>query len=262
MLKYLLKSVGSFLLGVFVVYALWSAIVLLVHPAEYLLPHPLAVWRVLLSMPGELLWHTWITTIEFGLGFLIGLVVAFGLACMSVGSRRLDAVISPMMVIMQSVPKIALAPLFIIWFGYGLGPKVVIAALVSFFPVYVNLVGGMKAVDTEYLDYAATLRMSRPATIFRIRLPYAMPFFFAALKMAAIYSIVGAIVGEFVGADKGLGYLIIQADLSFNSAMLFAGIHILVAMGIVLYLAVSVLEIAVLRWKSGTQESFGYMVTT
>ena len=260
--RYLIKTVGSFVLGTLVVYAVWFAVVLIARPAEFILPHPSAVWRIFMAMPGELLRHTWVTTIEFGLGFLIGLAVAFGLACLSVWSRMLDAMISPMMVIMQSVPKIALAPLFIIWFGYGLGPKIVIAALVSFFPIFINLTGGMKAIDSEYLDYAATLGMSRPATIFRIRLPYAMPFFFAALKMAAIYSVVGAIVGEFVGADRGLGYIIIQADLSFNSAMLFAGIHILVALGIVLYLAVSVIEIGTLRWKSVDQDSMGYMVTT
>ena len=212
-------------------------------------------------MPGELLRHTWVTTIEFGLGFFIGLIVAFGLAFLSVWSHKLDAGISPMMVMMQSVPKVALAPLFIIWFGYGLGPKIIIAALVSFFPIYINLVGGMKAIDAEYLDYAATLCMPRSSVIFRICLPFSMPYFFAALKMASIYSIVGAIVGEFVGADKGLGYVIIQADLSFNSAMLFAGIHILVALGIVIYFVVSVLEIAVLKWKADEQD-IGYMVTT
>ncbi|MCX7049723.1 MAG: ABC transporter permease [Candidatus Sumerlaeota bacterium] len=258
---YLLKAIFPFLLGAILIYAFWFLAVILIHPAPYILPHPLSVLEKLLSMPGQFLYHTWITTLAFGSGLLIGLVLAFIFSVLSIRSEKLAALISPLMVIMQSVPKIALAPLFVIWFGYGLGPKVVIAALISFFPIYINLVGGMRAVDNEFLDYAATLRMSPWSTIFKIRLPFALPYFFAALKMAAIYSVVGAIVGEFVGSDKGLGYLIIQGDLSFDSALLFAAIHVLVAIGVILYLGVSLLEIWALRWKVGDSENVGFMVT-
>jgi NitT/TauT family transport system permease protein len=261
MKRYMLKMILPFLLGVIAIYALWFAIVVMVHPPSYILPHPFSVFKRFASMPGEFLRHTWITTLEFANGLLIGLVLASIFSFLTIRSSKLAALISPLMIIMQSVPKIALAPLFIIWFGYGLGPKVVIAALISFFPLYINLVGGMKAVDNEYLDYAATLRMTPWSTILKIRLPFALPFFFAALKMATIYSVVGAIVGEFVGSDKGLGYLIIQGDLSFDSALLFAAIHVLVAIGIVLYLGVSLLEIWALRWKIGKEQEIGFMVT-
>jgi NitT/TauT family transport system permease protein len=261
MKRYALSTIIPFLLGVVVIYVVWFLAVILVHPPQYILPNPVTVLQKLLVMRGQFLYHTWITTLAFGCGLLIGLVLAFFLSFLTIRSAKLAALISPLMVIMQSVPKIALAPLFIIWFGYGLGPKVVIAALISFFPIYINLVGGMKAVDKEFLDYAATLRMSPWATIFKIRLPFAMPFFFAALKMAAIYSVVGAIVGEFVGSDRGLGYLIIQGDLSFDSALLFAAIHVLVAIGVILYLGVSLLEIWTLRWKVGDNEEVGFMVT-
>jgi NitT/TauT family transport system permease protein len=213
-------------------------------------------------MPTVFLRHTWVTTVAFGNGLLIGLALSFVFSIFTIRSMRLAAVISPLMVIVQSVPKIALAPLFIIWFGYGLGPKIVIAALVSFFPLYINLVGGMRALDSELLDYAATVRLSPWKTIFKVRLPFAMPYFYAALKMAVIYSVVGAVVGEFVGSDKGLGYLIIQGDLSFDSVLLFAALHILVAIGVVLYLGVTLLEMWALRWKVADKDDLGYMVTT
>jgi NitT/TauT family transport system permease protein len=250
-----------FILGTLMIYAIWFAAVVVISPPQYILPHPLSVLGRLMSMPSVFLYHTWITTVAYGSGLLIAMVLAFGLALLTLRSSRLAAVISPLMVIVQSVPKVALAPLFIIWFGYGLGPKVVIAALVAFFPVYINLVGGMRAADSELIDYAATLHLSPFATILRIRLPFAMTFFFAALKMAVIYSVVGAIVGEFVGSDKGLGFLIIQGDLSFDSVLLFASLHILVAIGIFLYLMVALLEVYVLRWKVGDREDMGFMVT-
>jgi NitT/TauT family transport system permease protein len=261
MKRYLLKTILPFFIGIIIIYAFWFIAVLVIHPPQYILPHPISVLRKLFSMPSVFLYHTWITTIAFSSGLMIGLVLGLLLSFLTVRSKRLAALISPLMVIMQSVPKIALAPLFIIWFGYGLGPKVVIAALISFFPIYINLVGGMNSVDSEYLDYAATLRMSPWATIFKIRLPFAWPYFFAALKMSAIYSVVGAIVGEFVGSDKGLGYLIIQGDLSFDSALLFASIQILIAIGVILYLGVSLLEIYALNWKVEGQEDVGFMVS-
>jgi NitT/TauT family transport system permease protein len=262
MQRYLTKTIAPFVLGTILLYVLWFAIVAVVSPPKFILPHPLDVLRKMASMPAALWRHTLVTSVEFGVGIIIGLVVAFAFSFLTLRSTRLAAVISPLMVIVQSVPKIALAPLFIIWFGYGLGPKIVIATLVSFFPLYVNLVGGMQAVDSELLDYAATLRLSPWRTIFKIRLPFAMPFFFAALKMAAIYSVVGAVVGEFVGSDKGLGYLIIQGDLSFDSVLLFAAIQILVAIGVTLYLGVTLLEIWALRWRLGSKEDVGFMVTT
>lgn len=261
MKRYVYNLVLPFIVGALFIYLVWFVAVVLISPPQYILPHPWSVLERLASMPSVFLHHTWITTLAFGNGLLIGLVLAFALSLLTIRSRRLGAVISPLMVIVQSVPKIALAPLFIIWFGYGLAPKVVIAALVSFFPLYINLVGGMRAVDSELLDYAATLHLSPLTTILKIRLPFAMPFFFAGLKMAAIYSVVGAIVGEFVGSDKGLGFLIIQGDLSFDSVLLFAALHILVAIGVILYLAVALLEVWALRWKVGDGEDVGFMVT-
>jgi len=261
MKNYVIKTITPFIFGALLLYLLWFAIVTVVSPPQYILPHPASVLKELASKPSVFLYHTWITTIAFGNGLMIGLILSFVLSVLTVRSRGLAAIISPLMVIMQSVPKIALAPIFIIWFGYGLGPKIVIAALISFFPLYINLVGGMKSVDSEFLDYAATLQLSPWTTIFKIRLPFAVPFFFAALKMAVIYSVVGAIVGEFVGSDKGLGFLIIQGDLSFNSVLLFAAIHILVLIGVILYLGVTLLEAWALQWKIDDKEGVGFMVT-
>ena len=261
MKRYLVNLLVPFIFGTVLIYFVWFTAVVVISPPAYILPHPFAVLRKLGSMPGVFLGHTWVTALAFGNGLLIGLILACGLAFLTMRSQRLAAVIGPLMVIVQSVPKIALAPLFIIWLGYGLGPKVVMAALVSFFPIYVNLVGGMQAVDNELVDYGATLGLSPWKTMFKIRLPFAMPYFFAALKMAVIYSVVGAIVGEFVGSDKGLGYLIIQGDLQFDSALLFAALHILVAIGVVLYLGVAIVEVWALRWRLGEREDVGFMVT-
>jgi NitT/TauT family transport system permease protein len=256
-----LRVALPFLVGTAVIYALWICVMVIVRPAEYILPSPISVFSRLFTLKSEMLRHTGVTCLESGVGFSIGLVFSCILACLTVASRKLDAIISPLVVIMQSIPKIGLAPLFVIWFGYGYGPKIAIAALVSFFPVLVNLVGGMKAVNPEYLDYAATLKMRTLGVIFHVRLPFAMPYFFAAMKMAVIYCFVGAVVGEFVGADAGLGYLIIQGDLSFDTALLFAAIHILAGIGVVLYLAVSLMETWFLRWMGDGNENMGFVVT-
>jgi len=255
-----LREIAFFVAGAVSLYGAWIVAVILLRPPEFLLPHPVAVWRRFFDLSNEIIAHTLTTATEFGLGFSIGLVCAIMFSVLTISSRHLEAIISPFTVILQSVPKIGLAPLFVVWFGYGLGPKIVISALISFFPIYVNLVGGMKMVEKSFVEYAESLRLSRWETIYRIRLPYALPYFLASLRMAGIYSVVGAVVGEFVGADKGLGYLILQGDLSFDTPLLFAALHVLIIIGILIHIGISILEAVSLRWR-GTTGDVGFFAT-
>lgn len=255
------RKAMPFLVGAAVLYALWAVAVLVFRPPTYILPTPTAVFARFAATPLEIVRHTFVTVFEFSFGLLVGVATAFVAAILSVWSKRLDSILSPFAVMMQSVPKVGLAPLFVIWFGYGYAPKIVIAAMIAFFPIYMNLIGGMKAADQDLVDYAATLRMSRWKVIWKIQLPFAVPFFFAAMKMAAIYSVVGAIVGEFVGADKGLGYLIIQGDLNFDSPLLFVAIHILILIGVTLYLTIDFVETRMISWQPSRSHDVGYVTT-
>jgi len=152
----------------------------------------------------------------------------------------------------QVVPKVALAPIFIIWFGHGLQPKIIIAATIAFFPVLVNTVLGLKAADHEIIELMNSIAATKRQIFWRVRLPNSLPYILPSLKVAALLSVVGAMVGEFVGSDKGLGYLMILGDVNLDTDLLFAALVIVTLVGLLIYGAVGLVEQRVAqRYGSG-----------
>lgn len=224
---------------------LWEFICVVFNIPEYLLPAPHNVLAKIYQKWDVLLEHSWVTLREIVAGFGIGVITGFFIAVGISSSKRLSEVLYPLLVITQVVPKIALAPLFLIWFGYGLLPKIIIAALISFFPVVVNTTLGLTYIDNELLDLMKSISATRYQVFKKICFPNAIPYIFSALKISILFSIVGAITGEFVGADRGLGYLIIIGNTTLDTSLLFASLTIISLMGILCFAGISALQKAI-----------------
>jgi NitT/TauT family transport system permease protein len=159
-----------------------------------------------------------------------------------VHSRRVEAVLEPFLVVSQVIPKVALAPLFIIWFGHGILPKIIIAMLIAFFPVLVNAVVGLRSVDGEIVELMDSIAANRRQMFWRVRLPNSLPYILPALKVAALLSVVGAMVGEFVGSDRGLGYLMVVGDVNLDTDLLFASLTVVTVFGMIVYAMIEIVE--------------------
>lgn len=216
--------------------------------APYLLPSPGETWKAIVDNAGYLWSNTLTTAWETLIAF--GISVAFGLFCgvVMVYSRPVEKTLYPLLVLAQVVPKIALAPLFVVWLGYGLSPKILVAFLIAFFPVVVSSFVGLRSIDPEILDLAATMDASRVQTFFRFRFPASLPHLFSGLKVAVTLAVTGAIVGEFVGSNKGLGSVILEANGNVNTALLFAALVVLSLLGVILFLLVDIVERVAMPW--------------
>jgi NitT/TauT family transport system permease protein len=222
----------------------------------FILPPPLAVVDALLADFPGLMRHAWVTLREVLIGFACSVVIGVPLAAAIVSSPTAEKAIYPLLVGSQVVPKIAIAPLFIIWFGFGLAPKVIVVFLIAFFPIVVDSVIGLRSIEIEKLYLARTMGASRWQTFFKIRLPNAMPVIFAGFKLAAAFSVTGAVVAEFIGADRGLGRVIVAANGNLETERLFAAVAILGVMGIALFLSVSAVERLVVRWHPSQRDLY------
>ncbi len=236
---------------VLVVFVLaWEGIVQAWRIPEFLVPAPSAIGRALAAglTSGLYLDHFGVTLYESLLGFLIA--AAAGIACGTVIAqfRVVERTLYPYLVALQTLPKIAIAPLLIVWLGFGITSKVVIAALVAFFPILVNVIVGLKTVDAPKLDLMRSLDASRWQTFRYVTFPNALPFVFAGLDIAIVFSVLGAIVGEFVGSQRGLGNLILQFHTSLDMAGMFAVLLLLAALGVGLHLAIQAIQRRVIFW--------------
>lgn len=231
--------------------ALWSALVVWQQYPPFILPGPALVWRKLLITLGDgTLWrHTQVTLTEIALGLALGLSAALLLGYLLGKHRTVERLVAPYIVASQSVPIVALAPLLVIWFGSGLLSKVLVCALITFFPTLISTIVGLRNVDADLRDLLRSLRASRWQTFLLLELPAALPVLFGGLKLSVILSVVGAVVGEFVGADAGLGFLINLARGILDTPLMFVAIFALVAIAQVLYLTVALLESWALRWQ-------------
>ena len=208
----------------------------------YLLPAPTAIAVSLAENAALLLKHGWVTTIEIVLGFLLSIVVGVPLALAIFMWPAFSRSVLPLLVSSQAMPKVAVAPLFLVWFGFGLLPKVLIAFLIAFFPIVIGTVVGLASIEQEKIHLARSMGLGAAATFFKIRLPSALPSVFGDLKISITLAVVGAVVGEFVGGDAGLGYLLMVANGSLDTPLLFAGLIALTVQGIVLYYLVELAE--------------------
>lgn len=218
--------------------------------AAYLVPTPGEVARVMASHPGYLWRNTLTTTWETVLGFALAAAAGLLAAIFMVYSSTAEKTLYPLLLFAQVIPKIAIAPLLIVWLGFGLTPKVVVAVLMAFFPVVISGVAGLRAVDPEMLELAATMGSHPLQTFCKIRFPASLPHLFTGLKVAATLAVTGAVVGEFVGADRGLGYVILQANGNFDTPMLFAGLIIMSALGVALFAVIEAADHVLLPWHA------------
>jgi NitT/TauT family transport system permease protein len=236
--------------------AVWEAACVLLKIPAYIVPAPHRVVEKIINSGPLLYSHSLISMAEILIGFVLASVCAVLCAIAMVHSRRVEAVLEPFLVVSQVIPKVALAPLFIIWFGHGILPKIIIAMLIAFFPVLVNAVVGLRSVDGEIIELMDSIAANRRQLFWRVRLPTSLPYIFPALKVAALLSVVGAMVGEFVGSDRGLGYLMVLGDVNLDTDLLFASLAVVTAFGMIIYSTIEVFERRIERryGKGNTQQ--------
>lgn len=228
--------------------AAWQAYVTIFDVSDAALPSPTEVVQALQDESQLLIDNTWITVQEIVLGFLLALVVGVGLGILLRSSRLVERAVYPWLVVSQLVPIPAIAPVFVIWFGFDLRPKILVVALVSFFPIVVNTIDGLKAVEPELVNLMRTLRAPRWRIFLSAQLPAAMPFIFSGMKIASALAVIGAVFGEWVGASEGLGYLILVFNNQTDTAAVFAVVTVLAVIGIGLFALISLVERLALPW--------------
>jgi NitT/TauT family transport system permease protein len=230
---------------------LWEAFVRINGLPPYFLPAPERVGARFLDVlnNGTLARHTLITLSEVVAGLALGLTVAAMLGYVVAKSRALERVLTPYIVASQSIPIVAIAPLLVIWLGTGLRSKVLICALIVFFPILINTVVGVRSVEPDLRDLMRSLKATRWQTFLKLELPAALPILLGGLKVGATLSVIGAVVGEFVGADRGLGFLISFGRGQYDTALVFVAVATLVLIAMSLYGVVALLERLLLNWK-------------
>lgn len=234
---------------------LWELIIILFKVPNYLVPAPHAIVLKAIELKFSLLKDTAITLFESVLGFILGCSIGILIAIGFVHSRTLELSIYPYAIALKSIPIIAIAPLLILWFGNGILAKIIVSALICFFPAIVNTVKGLKAVDENALDLFRSLSATRRQIFLMLRLPNSLPYIFSALKISSTFSIVGAIVGEFAGADKGLGFFILQSSYWLRTTEMFVGIIIISVAGILFFGSIGILERIFLKWHKTDMEN-------
>lgn len=240
--------------GIVVIFATllgWELLVRWQGYPVFVLPSPLVVWDKLLQViaNGSLLRHMAVTLREVVLGLFLGVSAGLLLGYLLGKNRTVESLIAPYLVASQSVPIVAVAPLLVIWFGNGLLSKVLVCALITFFPTLISTIVGIRSVDTDLRDLLRTLQASRWQTFRMLELPSALPVVFGGLKLSVILAVVGAVVGELLGANAGLGHLINLARGVFDTPLIFVAILGLVVIAQVLYRTVELVERRVLRWQ-------------
>jgi len=241
------------LFAVFVL-TVWQLYVVLGDVKESTLPKPTEVVTSIWDNR-QLLWdNAWVTIKEILIGYAAAIVIGVGIAVLIRSSRRIERAVYPWLVVSQMVPIPAIAPILVIWTGFDLRPKVMVIALVSFFPIAVNTIDGLRAADPELLNLLKTLKANAWQRFRKAQLPAALPFMFSGLKVAAAFSVIGAVFAEWVGASDGLGYLILVLNNQTATTDMFAVIVVLASIGIGLFLIVSLIERLLLPWYYESRE--------
>jgi len=246
--------------GLFVVImVLWEALVVYLEVPLIVFPPPSAVFKALYDgiVSGLFLPHFLVTLYEILAGFAIGATAGIVLGILIGLSPLMERMIYPYIIAFQAMPKIAIAPIMVIWFGYGLTSKIIITATIAFFPLLANTIVGLRSAPKDQIEMLRACTATDWQIFRMVRLPQALPYIFVGLDIAVVLSVIGAIVGEFVGAKAGLGYLILQMNFNFNMAGVFAILIILSTIGISLHLAVVAIQRRVLFWSDAHSGTFG-----
>ena len=232
---------------------LWQAVAVGLHVPVFVMPTPVSVGQALGDNWQLLLTNLVPTAVESLLGFLAGNVFAAVLAVIFVSSRSMERAFFPLAVVLRTIPIVAIAPVLVLMLGYGYAPKIVIAALITFFPTLVNLVRGLNAIEPQQAELLRVLSASSAEVMTKVRVFAALPYLFAALKIGAPASVIGAIVAEWIGARSGIGYLIIQETQDFLTPLLYATMIVASLFALLMLVAVSLTERAVVRWDPGAE---------
>ncbi len=222
---------------------------------NYQLPRPRAVYDTMSEQWPLLARSSGVTLLETVLGFALAVGLGLVTAVLIVYSRTFDKAVFPLVLFAQVVPKIAIAPLLLVWFGTELKPKVILAVLIAFFPVVISGVAGLRSTDPELLDLSATMGASRWQTFRKIRFPNSLPHLMAGVKVAVTLAVVGAVVGEFIGASQGLGYVLLVAHGQLDSPLLYADLILMSVIGIALFVVVDVAEALLIPWHASRRSA-------
>jgi NitT/TauT family transport system permease protein len=225
---------------------LWQATTVVFHVPSYTLPSPTDIAVVMIDQWQSLVENSFVTLLESAGGLCLSIAIGVPLGILIVYFPAFERIFYPFLVASQAIPKVALAPILVVWLGFGLLPKVLIAFFIAFFPIVMNTVAGISRTPPEMIHLMRSLGASPLQILMRIQLPSASPYIFAGIKVAAAFAVVGAIVGEFIAANSGLGYLQLVADNNFQIPLLFATLVVLSLMGIALFYLVSLVEMLVL----------------
>jgi len=232
---------------------IWESYVRLWAVPKWLLPAPSVIAMTLIGSRALLLDHTLVTLLEVVVGFGLSLLCGVLLACGIATSQTLERALYPFVIASQMVPIIVIAPLLLIWVGYGLTPKIIVVALTAFFPIVVNMVDGLKSADPDAVNLLRTMGASRWQIFVKVQVPTSLPFLFSGLRVAMAVSVIGAVIGEWVGSSQGLGYLMIRSKPQFLTERVFAAIVMLSVMGAALFVLVGIIEQLVIPWWHNEQ---------
>jgi NitT/TauT family transport system permease protein len=230
--------------------ALWQIVVSVFRIPTYVMASPVDVYRELTRNTSVLVSNAIPTMIETVLGFLVGTAAAVIIAIIFVYSKAMERSFFPLVLFVRMVPIVAIAPILVIMFGTGMTPKIIVAALICFFPTLVNMVRGLQAVQPQMLELFRVLSATKWQLFFKVRLFSSMPYFFSSLRIAATSAVIGAVVAEWIGSQKGLGFLIVQSTYNFNVPLLYATMVVTAAFASVVYLCVGVVERFVVTWEA------------
>jgi NitT/TauT family transport system permease protein len=226
----------------------WEYIVKWRDIPRYLLPPPSSIFRTAVKQHEVLLHNTYVTGKEVVLGFAFACLVGVPLAAGIVYSRILDRIFSPLLVVVQTIPKVALAPLFVVWLGHGLTPKIFVACTIAFFPIVIDTSVGLRSANPGSVELVRSMGASRWQTFRKVQFPGALPNIFGGLEVAITLAVVGAVVSEYIAANEGLGYLQLTASGILNTPLLFASVIAMSLLGLVLFRAVQIVERLVIPW--------------
>ncbi|OAA93575.1 ABC transporter permease [Clostridium coskatii] len=234
---------------IIIVVIIWQLTINLAHVPQYIIPSPLDILKTLVSDFQNIMENTETTLYESFIGFFISIIFSFILAIIMDSFEIVRKSIYPILLISQTIPTIAIAPLFIIWFGFGVLPKIIVVVMVCFFPIVVSLVDGFEKVDRDYINLFSTMKASRLQTFYHLKLPYAMVNFFSGLKIAATYMIMSAIIGEWLGGDNGIGVYMVRAKNAYQLDKVFASILVIVIVSIIIIYIIDFIGKKIIHWK-------------
>jgi NitT/TauT family transport system permease protein len=237
-------------LGIGVALLIWAALVYGLKVPPFIAPSPLLVVQTLYAKLGVLMINLVPTAIEAVSGFLLGNLTAILIATVFVHKKTMEEAFFPVVVVINTIPVVAKAPILVLLLGNGMEPKIAIAALICFFPTLVNMVRGLESVNPQAMELMRVLSASKREVFFKLRLYNSLPYLFSALKIAASTAVIGAIVGEWIGSTYGIGALIIQAMYNFDSAMLYATVIVGSVFSVAFFLVISFAERMIVRWQA------------